>query len=369
MDKRLVNSIIRVCQSEYVRHYPNDRLLGYLESHAIGGWSGDTYRISPEDKKILADRLMSEAGVDAFSPEVGGTFMMGKAAHLTAQLETLEVSEPRLVLIKGFNTSAIHLGAIEAKLPEGSSLSIPFDLASSQGLHQCVILCQHYEVFSEIHTTSLNFEDIGFNPLVVFYGASPTQRDTATRFLTKLGLPVHCALDYSPDGLRIALDVPFFGSFLTPASETMTALIARHNKADMFYSQSSRLVNHFHDTQGQIKVLWDRLNADKICLSSKAFLPTAITDAPTATQMASDDHTVDVGSLAILLSSPTQFKQENAKKKKENMLRVTPEELAKYKSVHDEKTQTVLEEKNRSRSKEDKGQAEVQSFRQYTLDK
>lgn len=368
MDKRLVNSIIRVCQSEYVRHYPNDKLLNYLESNAIGGWSGDTYRLLPEDKKILADRLMSETGVDAFSPEVGGTFMMGKAAHLTSQMEMLEVSEPRLVMIKGFNNTPIHLTGVEAKLPEGASLSVPHDLASGQGLHQSIILCQHYEVFHEIGNTCLNLEDVGFNPLVVFFGATTVQRDAATRFLAKVGLPVHCAMDYSPEGLRVALDIPFFGSFLTPNSETVAELIPRHNKADMFYSQSSRLVNHFHDTQGQIKVLWDRINAEKICLSSKAFLPSAITDEPTTTKLP-DDHTVDIETLALTLSSPVNFKQAQSKKNTVQNLEVTAAEIAKYKSVHDEKTQIILEEKNRTRSKDDTAKKEVQSFRQYTLDK
>jgi hypothetical protein len=365
MDPKLINSIVRVCQSEFVRHYPNDLLLGYLESHSIGRWSGDTYQLTPTDKKALADNLLKASGVDAFSPEVGGTFMMGKVAHLSSQQEIAEVSEPRVVMLRTLNTGHIVLPGIDVRLSPGTSLSVPYDLEAKGGSHHAVILCQHYAVYEKIELSQLVFDDIGFNPLVVFNGATASQRDSVARFLQVQRLPVHCAFDLSPEGLRLALDVPAFGSYLLPPKEMLDALMARHNKNDLYLSQVARVRNDFHDTQGQIKHLWEQVITHEICISSKSYLPDAHPPANAATSTCSAG--IGLDDLTQALTNPIiPAKPMQTAKKAQRV--VTEKDLALFKSVVDDKTQPVLLEKARFRAKGDDSQTEVTPFVQYKIE-
>lgn len=365
MDAKLINAIVRVCQSEFVRHYPNDVLLGHLEANQIGRWSGDTYQISPADKKVLADQLLHATGVDAFSPEVGGTFMMGKVAHLSSHQEIVEVAEPRVVMVKGLNNGHVQVGPFDARLPPGASMCIPFETPPQTASHQAIILCQHYALYDQIQQSCLNFEDIGFNPLVVFNGATPSQRDSAMRFLQSQRIPVHCAFDLSPEGLRLALDVPFFGSFLLPAADIQEKLIGGHNKTDAYLSQAARLRNDFHDATGQIKLLWERVTTHELCISSKAYVFQANEPEESAPKTASQ---IDISKLSEVMNQQPTAPHSTQTKQKKPERTVNPADLANFKSVVDEKTLPIIQEKARYRAKDDDSEVEIESFSQYKLD-
>lgn len=380
MDEQLVSSIIRVCQSEYLRHSPDDALLSFLVEHNLGQWSGTSYRVLPQEKAALAAILLDKTGTDAFSELNGGSFMRGLPAIVetkyrnTASVTNDESRSPsttidaHTVMLRQAPGAKLLYGEYTGSLPKGMSISCSADKDLGHLVHQTIIVVRHLDHFNDFEHTLFDYSDC-ITPFLLYAGSNSFQQDAVARFIKRVGLPVYYAGDLSIPSLIHASRVPQVADILRPPKELFTTWLETQNHPDMFdhffYGQERNLST----LSGPVGFWWKEVTEKRLHFTPEMYLlshakkqdepaqkkDTAIDATPSAvdTNLPAVPNASNKASISGIYKKSPAKPPKTTKPAKQSL---SPELLAQFEPLITEETLSAVQIKQQANSKNDKRQ-------------
>lgn len=245
MDKRLINTLIKICQSAETRFTPGKALLEFADIYNLGLRKGSSMLFDEKAKAEIALLLKARAGVDAGTVTPKTWAGKGRAESLNlAKDEKLAggvVDEGR-IRVKALRGRSVSVCDRQLPLPAGGDLGIEVEMVlGSPILHDGILLVENKQTFNEIWDVEeglLLSADFS-NPLVLYRGDAEggARADAANRLITSTSVPVHAFVDFDPAGMVIATGLPRLDKLVSPDLTELVRLLDDRGLSDRFLEQ------------------------------------------------------------------------------------------------------------------------------------
>lgn len=215
MQKRLIQTLIRIVQSPETLFSASDALRTFHADYRLGHLKGRTRIGFTEDQKDeIAALLQSVAGIDARSVRIEDWQDATRAEALDLgndeKLARSPVKRNRISL-KALPGCDLRLNGQRIRLFPKAHIDVAWDTLASVD-HELILLIENYECFNsldEIADINTVGSKLGAEPLVVYRGDPAESRlDSVSRFLAASALPVVLFGDYDPASLMEAARFP-----------------------------------------------------------------------------------------------------------------------------------------------------------------
>lgn len=245
MDKRLIVTLINVCQSAETRFTPGKALLEFADTYNLGLRKGSSIIFDEKAKAEIASLLMAIERIDVRTTRPESWDGMGRAESLNlAKDEKLAggvVDEGR-VRIKALRGRPLSVCDRQLPLPTGADLGIEVDtVLESPIMHDGILLVENKQTFNEIWDVeeSMLASTEFSNPLVLYRGdaESGARADAAHRLITSTSVPVHAFVDFDPAGMVIATGLPRLDKLVSPDLTELVRLLDDRGLSDRFLEQ------------------------------------------------------------------------------------------------------------------------------------
>lgn len=245
MDKRLINTLIKICQSAETRFTPGKALLEFADTYNLGLRKGSSMLFDEKAKAEIALLLKARAGVDAGTATPKTWAGIGRAESLNlAKDEKLAggvVDEGR-IRVKALRGRSVSVCDRQLPLPAGGDLGIEVEMVLGAAiLHDGILLVENKQTFNEIWDAEegLLLSSDFSNPLVLYRGdaESGARADAANRLITSTSVPVHAFVDFDPAGMVIAAGLPRLDKLVSPDLTELVRLLDDRGLSDRFLEQ------------------------------------------------------------------------------------------------------------------------------------
>lgn len=245
MDKRLINTLIKICQSAETRFTPGKALLEFADTYNLGLRKGSSMLFDEKAKAEIALLLKARAGVDAGTATPKTWAGIGRAESLNlAKDEKLAggvVDEGR-IRVKALRGRSVSVCDRQLPLPAGGDLGIEVEMVLGAAiLHDGILLVENKQTFNEIWDVEegLLLSSDFSNPLVLYRGdaESGARADAANRLITSTSVPVHAFVDFDPAGMVIAAGLPRLDKLVSPDLTELVRLLDDRGLSDRFLEQ------------------------------------------------------------------------------------------------------------------------------------
>lgn len=251
MDKRLVNTLLRIFHSTEMEFPLSASLSAFQERFNVGRVKGKKLVLVGRDKLDIQVLLQSEAGVEAESTYPEDWQNKGRAESLSLgrneKFARHVVSEGRLQ-IKALQGHALSVAGCELDLPDGFDAGCLLSTVLGHPIHHgAILVVENKQSFDELWHISHGLLDhvAGLNPLVVYRGdATGGARVDATHALIDAAnLPVWAFVDYDPAGMVIAASLPKLDHLVMPGESALKALLDSHGLKSRYDDQIAGVRN------------------------------------------------------------------------------------------------------------------------------
>lgn len=245
MDKRLINTLIKICRSAETSFLPGKALLEFAETYNLGLRKGSSIIFDEKAKTEIASLLKSRAGVDAGTMTPESWAGMGRAESLNlAKDEKLagSVVDEGRVRIKALRERPLSVCGVQLPLPTGGDLGIEVEsILESPIRHDGILLVENKQTFNDIWDVEeglLVSTDFS-NPLVLYRGDAEggARADAANRLITSVSIPVHAFVDFDPAGMVIAAGLPRLDKLVCPNLPELARLLDDRGLSARFRKQ------------------------------------------------------------------------------------------------------------------------------------
>ncbi|CAI10467.1 DUF7281 domain-containing protein [Aromatoleum aromaticum] len=215
MEKRLIDTLIRIVQSPETQFLDGAGLKDFRQRYGIGFPVGTTrVRFSDKDKAEIASLLKAKAGIDAAQVKPGAWQGLTRAEALDLgheeKLARGAVKRDRISL-KAVPGQALKLSGRHLSLPDYAHVDINWREITALG-HPVALVVENYEVFDGLLRTEIAeaLLEAGYaDALVIYRGdATESRMDNVLAFLSAYSLPVIMFGDLDPASLVEASTFP-----------------------------------------------------------------------------------------------------------------------------------------------------------------
>lgn len=224
MEKRLIDTLIRIVQSEETQFLDRAGLRDFRQRYGIGFPVGTTrVRFSDKDKAEIVALLKAQAGIDATQVRPGAWEGLTRAEALelghNEKLASGAVKRDR-ISVKAIPGQTLKLSGQQLTLPEYAHVDINWREISAVG-HPVALVVENYEVFDGLHRTEITsaLAQAGYEDALVLYrgDATESRKDNVLAFLAAFELPVILFGDIDPASLVEASRFPNARAITVPA--------------------------------------------------------------------------------------------------------------------------------------------------------
>ena len=224
MEKRLIDTLIRIVQSEETQFLDRAGLRDFRQRYGIGFPVGTTrVRFSDKDKAEIVALLKAQAGIDATQVRPGAWEGLTRAEALelghNEKLASGAVKRDR-ISVKAIPGQTLKLSRQKLSLPDYAHVDINWREISALE-HPVALVVENYEVFDGLHRTEIAtaLAQAGHEDALVLYrgDATESRRDNVLAFLSAFALPVIFFGDIDPASLVEASRFPNFLAIIVPA--------------------------------------------------------------------------------------------------------------------------------------------------------
>lgn len=276
MEKALIKTLLKICQSEENRFTRSKMLADFVREYNIGQPQGRAFNFTVQDKADIAMLLEKTAGIDAKTTLPSQWDGLSRTDSLAfgnnEKLSSAAVRDHR-VAIKSLPNQPLLLSGQRIFLPDGCNLDIDGRSVSQHCEHQTVLVVENWEAFERIHQVNFDLAAAGKNPLVVFRGSPVYQQNHVVALLQALQLPVFAFVDFDPAGLLLAQSLPYFQDLLIPPLEILHAALQQctnHARYQVQLPQAASMLDQsLHPT---ITEIWRTLQNLGTALPQEYFL-------------------------------------------------------------------------------------------------
>ncbi len=276
MEKALIKTLLRICQSEENRFARSNMLAAFSREYHIGQVHGTAFTFTAQDKAEIASLLEKTAGIDAQTTLPSQWDGLSRTESLAfgsnEKLSTAAVRDHR-VAIKSLPNQPLLLGGQHIFLPDGCNLDIDRRWVSQHCEHQTVLVVENWEAFERVHQVNFDLAAAGENPLVVFRGSHVYQQNHLVALLQALKRPVFAFVDFDPAGLWLAQSLPYFQTLLMPPREILLTALKQCTNHARYQAQlppAARVLDQ--STHPTIAEIWRTLQTVGTALPQEYFL-------------------------------------------------------------------------------------------------
>lgn len=229
MDKTLVNSLLRIVQTDTEQFPLSKTLRAFVGEFHIGWVKGTTARFDTVAKARIRD-LLRAGDIDPATPPDAwqGRTRAESLALGPNEKWTDGPAKRHRVALKALPGQPLYVGTQPLHLPPGSHLDVDGSTVAVTMQHTTVLLVENWECFNRIDALTLDLSRAGSNPLVVWRGDRlDTRTDAALALLHALARPVWALVDFDPAGLLIAAKLPHLAGVLAPEPQRLITLLQR----------------------------------------------------------------------------------------------------------------------------------------------
>lgn len=242
MEKRLIQALIRVVQSQEAAFPVSDALLSFHADYQLGILKGRTRIAFTEAQKgEIAALLRSVSGIDARSIRLEDWQDATRAEALNLGYDEKLARRPvkrNRISVKALPEYPLRLNGKHIELFPGAHLDVAWDTLISIG-HKVVLLVENYECFNGLNKIAgidTLVSQLATEPLVVYRGDPNESRlDNVMRFLADKALPVILFGDYDPASLMEAARFQNGIGMLIPTG--VEAVLERFGNAELYRRQ------------------------------------------------------------------------------------------------------------------------------------
>lgn len=240
MEKQLILSLIRICQSEVERLSASQAVQKFCEQYHVGARAGAKWLFTAKDKAEICEILLKTQGivVDVICADSWAGLSRASSLQLgnNEKLSREAVRRDR-VAVKSLGGQPLLLDTTTLMLPVGANLDLDGKWLAMHCQHRTALVVENWETFEHIHTVSFPLTDAGTNPLVIFRGSPVYRQDHVVALLQALAVPVYAFVDFDPAGLVIAQSLPHFAEIIAPEEAVLRALYRDGKNHKRFASQ------------------------------------------------------------------------------------------------------------------------------------
>lgn len=280
MEKALIQTLLRICQSDESRFTRSKMLAAFSREYNIGQLRGTAFNFTAQDKTEIASLLDKIAGIDAKTTSPTQWNGLNRTESLAfgsnEKLSSAAVRDHR-VAIKALPNRLLLLNGQHIFLPDGCNLDIDGRWVSQHCAHQTVLVVENWEAFERVHQVNFDLAAAGENPLVVFRGSPVYQQNHLVALLQALKLPVFAFVDFDPAGLVLAQSLPYFSALVMPPMEVLHAALQQCTNYSRYQDQLPQAMRMLNEANhSDISLLWGILQSHGVALPQEFFIETSI---------------------------------------------------------------------------------------------
>lgn len=266
MDKRLINTLLKVYRSEDTRFWKGRGLLKFCAAYNLGLEKSASIVFTERDKAEIGKILKGEMGIEAetTTPESWNNLSRSQSLNI-AQDEKLSrraVSTGRL-RVKAIPGRAVSVCGGCWNLPPRTDLGVVLEavLGSKIG-HDALLVVENGETFDDFWAVRpevlAGMEAL--NALVLFRGDAEggARADAVNALIEHTVLPVYAFVDFDPAGMVIAAGLPRLDQVLSPTLSELETVIRAHGITKRYLDQvaAAKHVLERLENDPRISPLW-----------------------------------------------------------------------------------------------------------------
>ncbi|HLF98226.1 MAG TPA: hypothetical protein VI457_13875 [Methylococcaceae bacterium] len=267
MDKRLINTLLRIFHSQESRFSPGRSISAFCTEYNLGMRQGASLIFTEEDKKEIGRILQGEMGIDPATTTSESWKYLGRAQSLRLahdeKFAGRSVGAGRLRL-KTFPERALRVAGGRWTLPLRADLGLDLDAVLGHEIgHDALLVIENLQTFDDIHNVGVDVmgDLAACEPLVLYRGDTQggARADAIRALIENTALPVYAFVDYDPAGLVIAHGLPRLDRVLAPRLQDLAALIQTHGIARRYLDQVAAASHVLQQLEADPRIgpLWD----------------------------------------------------------------------------------------------------------------
>ncbi|SCX55335.1 hypothetical protein [Nitrosospira sp. Nsp1] len=271
MDKRLINTLLRIFHSLEIRFPSGRSISAFCSEYNLGIKQGASLVFTEEDKKEIGRMLQGEMGIDPAMTTSESWKHLGRSQSL--QLARDEKFAGRSVgagrlRLKTLPGQTLHVAGGSWDLPLRTDLGLDLEVVLGHEIgHDALLVIENLQTFDDIHDVDVAVMDSlpARDPLVIYRGDTQggARTDAIHTLIESTILPVYAFVDYDPAGLVIASGLPRLAKVLAPSLHDLGVLIQMHGIAKRYLEQvatASHVLQQFK-ADSRIAPLWSVIHA------------------------------------------------------------------------------------------------------------
>lgn len=267
MDKRLINTLLRIFHSPDTRFASGRAISAFCAEYNLGVRQGSSLVFNDAHKAEIGRILKGELGIDPATTTADSWKGLGRAESLMLardeKLTSRTVGDGRLRL-KALPGRVLRVAGGSWSLPDRADLGMDLSaVLESEIGHDALLVVENLQTFDDIHTVgpevmgNLSAHD----PLVIYRGDTQggARADAVHALVKDTKLPVFAFVDYDPAGLIIALGLPRLEGILAPRLQDLMLLIQAYGLTKRYLTQAAAAAHALEalEEHSHIAALWN----------------------------------------------------------------------------------------------------------------
>lgn len=271
MDKRLINTLLRIFHSSESRFSSGRSISAFCSEYNLGINQGASLVITEEDKKEIGRILQGEMGIDPVTTTSESWKHLDRAQSLLLARDEKfagrSVGAGRLRL-KTLPERTLQAAGGRWALPLRADLGLDLEAVLGNEIgHDALLVIENLQTFDDIHYVCVDVMRSlpARDPLVIYRGDTQggARADVIHALVENTTLPVYAFVDYDPAGLIIAAGLPRLEKILAPSLQDLAALIQKHGIARRFLEQMATASHALARMKSDLRIapLWNVIRA------------------------------------------------------------------------------------------------------------
>ncbi len=274
MDKRLINTLLRIFHSPCTRFTSGKAISAFCEEYNLGVQHGNYLIFNSTHKAEIGRILKGEMGINPVETTLDSWNGLGRAESLLIakdeKLSKRTVGVGRL-RVKALPTNRLEVAGGSWYLPDNADLGVDLEtVLKSRISHDALMIIENLQTFHEIHMVESQVMNNlqASNPLVIYRGDTQggARVDAVHALVDRTKLPVIAFVDFDPAGMIIATSLPRLDAILAPQLQDLAKIIHDRGVASRYLTQIATVPHAMRRVQKDSRVapIWEVIhNAGK----------------------------------------------------------------------------------------------------------
>lgn len=271
MDKRLINTLLRIFHSPGARFASGPAINAFCNDYNLGVRQGSSLVFTDAHKAEIGRILKGELGIDPATTTADSWKDLGRAESLMLARDEKfagrSVGDGRL-RVKALPGRILQVAGGSWRLPDRADLGLDINTVLGDEIgHDALLMIENLQTFDDIHTVvpDVMGDLLAHDPLVIYRGDTQggARADAVHALIGGTDLPVLAFVDFDPAGLLIASGLPRLDKILAPPLPNLTAIIQAHGIAQRYLDQVAMAAHAMQQIQGDARIapLWRVIHA------------------------------------------------------------------------------------------------------------